>query len=404
MNIYPSGGGIGSTTTISPFGDLIAQPLTPLVQVDFVYGINSQQGAVTINTTGVGDASVGRLRLQTGTGAAGSATYTTRRPAQYRPGQGMIARLTMPMTTGVANSTQIAGAGDANDGYFFGFNGATFGVLHRNNNVDTWIAQSTWNGDKCDGTGGSGFIWNKTFGIPVQICYPYLGYGNITFWVQNPETTQWLLCHTVRYADTTSTTEVRNPDLGLYFQAINSGNTTNLTMYVGSASIFMCGELSLLGKPKWAADNLKTTITAETNIVSIRNCTTMNGVTNHGLIRINSVSMASTSNNGAAILRIKIGPTVAGSPSFTPISGSTADNGVTLTSANSIASFDIAGTTVTAGTGTYIFNLNVGSPGNANQDIQDLDIFVGAGETCVISAFSTASTTIQIGVNWTEDI
>jgi len=387
---------------LSPFNDLISVTLTPMVQVDFVYGINSQQGTSAIVTTGVGDASDGRLRLQTGTGAAGSAIYTARRPAQYRPGQGMLWRGTAPFTSGVANSTQLAGVGDATDGYFFGFNGTSFGIAHRNNSANpTWVAQTAWNGDKCDGSGVSGFNWDKTKGAPMQIMYPYLGYGNITFWVQNPMTSRWILCHTIRYSDTSASTQVRVPDLFIRYEATNSGNTTNLTMYAGSSAIFMCGNYSLAGKPKWAADSNKSAITTETVLLSIRNATIYNGIHNHGLVRVNSVSFSSTANNGVAILRFKIGATVGGSPSFTTINGTTADNGVTITSGNSLASIDTAGTTVTGG--TYIFNMTIGSPGNDSINVEDLSIFIAPGETLTISGFSTASTTMGVGVNWTED-
>lgn len=387
---------------LSPFNDLISVTLTPLVQVDFVYGVNSQQGSAAIVTTGVGDSDVGRLRLQTGTGAAGSAIYTSRRPAQYRPGQGLVFRGTCVFATPAASSIQLSGAGYATDGYFFGFNGAMFGVAHRNNSATpTWVAQTEWNGDKCDGTGVSGFNWDKTKGVPVQIMFPYLGYGNITFWVQNPTTSRWILCHTIRYANSSATPQVLVPDVAIRYEVTNTGNTTNLTMYAGSAAIFMCGDYSLLGKPKWAADSNKAAITTETNLLSIRNATTYNTVTNRGLIRVNSVSFSSTANNGVAILRFKIRATVGGSPSYAATNGTTADNGVTITSGNSMASTDVAGTTVSGG--TYIFNMTIGSPGNDIIDVQALSIFVAPGETLTISGFSTASTTMGVGVNWTED-
>lgn len=387
---------------LSPFNDLISVTLTPLVQVDFVYGINSQQGAANIVTTGVGDTSSGRLRLQTGVGAAGSAVYTSRRPAQYRPGQGLVWRGTALFTTGVANSFQLAGVGSPTDGYFFGFNGTAFGVAHRNDSVTpTWVAQTAWNGDKCDGAGASGFNWDKTKGVPLQINYPYLGYGNITFWVQNPLTSRWILCHTIRYANSSATTQVRVPDLYVRYEATNTGNTTNLVLYAGSSAIFMCGDYMLHGKPKWAADSYKTAITTETVLLSIRCATTYNTVANSGLVRINSVSFSSTANNGVAILRFKIGATVGGSPSFAAINGTTGDNGVTITTGSSLASIDTAGTTVTGG--TYIFNMTIGSPGSDTIDVQDLSIFVAPGETLTISGFSTSSTTMGVGVNWTED-
>ena len=391
-----------SSAQLSPFNDLIAIALTPLVQMDFVYGINTQQGAAAIVTTGVGDTSNGRLRLQTGIGAAGSASYTSRRPAQYRPGQGMIWRGTALFTAGAASSFQLAGAGSPTNGYFFGFNGTAFGIAHRNDSATpTWVAQTAWNGDKCDGTGASAFNWDKAKGVPLQITIPYLGFGNISFFVQNPLTGRWILCHTIRYANSSATTQVRIPDLFVRYEATNTGNTTNLILYAGSSVIFLCGEASLLGKPKWAADSVKTAVTTETVLLSIRNATTYNGVVNSGLIRLNSVSLGSTANNGVAILRIKLGSTVGGSPSFTTIDGTTGDDGVTITAGNSLASLDTAGTTVTGG--TYLFNLVIGSPGNETLNVQDLSIFVPPGETLTISGFSTASTTLCAGVNWTED-
>jgi len=49
----------------------------------------------------------------------------------------------------------LFGAGDDVDGLFFGFNGTSFGIMTRNDSVDTWVAQADWNGDKMDGTGGA---------------------------------------------------------------------------------------------------------------------------------------------------------------------------------------------------------------------------------------------------------
>lgn len=392
-----------SAAFTSPFGDLIAQPLTPLIQMDFVHGLNTQTSSTSIVTTGVADTSSGRLRLQTGTGAAGSAVFLSRRPAKYRPGQGIIWRGTTAYTTGVASSTQIHGIGNvANDAYAFGYNGTAFGILHRNASSDTWVAQTAWNGDKCDGTDASGFTWDKTKGNVCMIKYPYLGYGNITFWVQDSATSQFILCHTIRYTNSSASVQLSNPNLSSYAQVINSGNTTNVTMYVGSLSVFLCGERSFIGSPKWAADNSKAAITTETCILNIRNATTYNGVTNRSLIRLNSVSLSSTANNGIAVLRFKIGATIGGAPSYTTINGTTADNGVTITSGNSVSSVDTAGTTVTGG--TYVFAINIGSPGGVPFDLEKYNIVIAPGETLTVSGFSTASTTIGAVVTWTEDI
>jgi len=389
---------------LGPFGDLIAQPMTPLIQMDFVYGINTQTGTTTLVSTGTADTNLSRLRLQTSTSTTGSAIFQSRKPAKYRAGQGVVARFTAAFTTGVENSTQIIGAGTDTDGYFFGYNGSTFGILHRLWGVDNWIPQSQWNGDLCDGMCPSQFSWDETKGNVCMIKYPYLGYGDITFWVLDAISAGWVLCHTIRYPNTTTTVQIGNPNLSFYAQVINAGNSTNLTLYSASVGVFLVGERSYVGNPKWAADNNKGAITAETNLLSIRNATTYNGVTNRSLIRINSISFANGSGTQTVIgvLRVRIGATVGGSPSFATVNGTTANAGVTITSGNSIASIDTAGTTATGG--TYLFNCSVSATGTNVLDVSPLNLYIAPGETMTFSGFASASSTQGVSVNWTEDI
>jgi hypothetical protein len=206
-------------SNLSAFGDLVSVGMTPTFQADFVYGINSQLGSTTTANGGTVDsaASVG-LRVQTGTHAAGSGHYESRRPASYRPGQGVIMRFTAVFSACAASSTQFAGAGNnTTDGIGVGCNGATFGVRHLNAGSDSWVAQAAWNGDKLDGTGPSGMVLDKTKGNVYQIVYPYLGYGVISLWIQDPMTARWVLMHSFRYPNAHTTTELANPSL--HFQA-----------------------------------------------------------------------------------------------------------------------------------------------------------------------------------------
>jgi hypothetical protein len=292
--------------------------------------------------------------------------------------------------------------GNTQVGYFFGYNGTAFGISIRNGGSDTWTAQTAWNGDKCDGTGDSGFNWNKTLGNVMMIRYPFLGYGAITFWVQNPITGAWILCHTIHYPNSSASVQVSNSSFPFYANVTNAGSTTNLLMYVGSVGAFISGVREFLG-PVYSTDNTKTGVTAETNIVSIRNCTTYNGVTNAGIIRLRSISISyNNAVNGFAVLRVRKGATLGGSPSYTPVNGSTADNGVTLTSANSVASVDTAATTSTGG--FYQFNLNVGNTGNAVLDVTPYLLYINPGEIMTFGGFATVSGGIQVAANWNEDV
>jgi len=399
VNILSNTVSVGGAN-VSAFGDLIAVDNTPVIQLDFVYGINSQTASTSVTTTGVADTNASRLRLQTGVGAAGAASLTSTRIARYRAGQGMTARFTAAWTSSASNSTQFVGVGNTQVGYFFGFNGTSFGLSIRNGGSDNFVAQTDWNGDKCNGTGASGFNWNKTFGNVMQVRYPFLGYGAITFWVENPSNGFWILCHTIQYPNSTASVQVSNPSFPFFAVVTNSGNTSNLIMYVGSVGVFISGQRQFLGA-QWATSALKNTISTEANLFNLRNCTTYNTVSNTGLIRLRSISAVTDNGNGIATIRLKQGVTIGGSPSFAPISGSTADQGVTITSGNSIASVDVAGTGTT---GTTIFNLVLARNSNFSIDLTPFSIFIAPAQTLTVTAESAASASISVALNWQEDV
>jgi hypothetical protein len=396
-------------SAVSAFGTLETNDLTPVFQGDFVYGLNTQLWN-TANVTGTGasvDTNSSRLRIQCGTSSGGYAFVTSKRLLRYRAGQGSVVRMTPIFSTGTANNLQLMGIGTMNvngtplDGYFFGFNGTTFGVVHYNRSTGTWYNQTAWNGDKCLSGDGS-FVYDPTKGTPAMIKYPYLGFGDIEFFLQNPDDAQWKLVHTVRYANTTNTTQLSNPTMQFLGYSANTGGTVNRTLYCGSVGVFVSGQRSFVGNPQWGIDNNKSGITTETNILTLKNATTYNGVTNRGLIRLTSLSVSSSAASGVGAFRIKINAALGGTPVFTAINGSSAGNGVVISSGNSVASYDTAGTTVSGG--TLVFTIYVDNPDTHFIDLTPYDIFIAPGDTATISGFSSISAQMGVGINWAEDI
>ncbi len=119
-----------------PFGSLHAESLTPIIQADAVYGVNAFLNRATTGLavgTGAGSGSVtgtnNVFKASTGTTQFSFATMQSRRRLRYRPGQGLVGRFAGLFSTPVANSIVVAGFGTAESGYFFGYNGTSFGVL-----------------------------------------------------------------------------------------------------------------------------------------------------------------------------------------------------------------------------------------------------------------------------------
>lgn len=115
----------------SAFGEvLVAQP-HPRVQIKFPYNINPDIVRSCENNSGTVTQADGMAVVQSGASANSGAILESRGPISYAPGQGVSVRCTALFTTGVSNSEQIVGVGNQEDGFFFGYDGATFGALHR---------------------------------------------------------------------------------------------------------------------------------------------------------------------------------------------------------------------------------------------------------------------------------
>lgn len=126
-----------------PFGSVHTERLEPEFQVDAVYGINPN---VIIATTGhavtPGAANSGSntgtnnlFKCSTGTTQYSFATIQSRKRLRYRPGQGVIGRFTALFSAPAASSTLVAGLGTAESGFYFGYNGTSFGILYSTGNT-----------------------------------------------------------------------------------------------------------------------------------------------------------------------------------------------------------------------------------------------------------------------------
>lgn len=387
-----------------PFGQLLVSQPTQVLSAAAQYGLNNQ---VMVSSTANGatvDTNSNRFRIQTGTTNGASGILQSVRPIAYRAGIGNHAIFTPVFTAGIANSSQIVGVGNAVDGYFFGFNGTALGIMHRSNSSDSWTAQTSWNGDRVDGAAGannpSGVTWDPTKGSPVMIVYPFLGYGPIRFYILNPNDSSWILVHTIRYANTSTAVEVTNPALFFWAQAISTGSTTNLTIYIGSVGVFIDGPREFVG-PQFSLDNTKAGVTTETNVFTLQSATSYNGTTSRAICRIRSISASSDGGNASWIMRLTKGTTLGGVPSYAGVDGSASAGGATITGGNSVVTYDTAGTTLTGG--TRIFAMSGARNTNFALDVTSMGIYLLPGEKLTLSMFSGAAAGVTGSINWQED-
>jgi hypothetical protein len=411
-----------ATSHLGPFGDLITEDKAPSLSRHWTilnaFDPQQDQTVASLNGATV-SVSSGRLALVTGTTNAADACYRSIKVAQYRPGQGFVFRYTAAFASGVASSAQEVGFGNGSNGgggnaVAFGFNGTAFGILHRNAGSSTWVAQTSWNGDRCDGsasasTNPSGFnLTTARTNLNVYAIHvPFLGAGDIRYFVLDPTTGNWILCHTVRYAGTSTALEFSDPAFRFYGRAVSTGSTTNLTVLSGSAAAFVVGKVGNDGQ-QWA-ESRTLSVNGTAAVFSIKCATTVNGALNNTPIRVRSIAFSADNGNTTSVGIASIGVTLGGTPAFgnlTGFTGTVSANGDTIGAASpsndaqTIGTIDTAGTTITGGRPIYNTTTarnNVASSG----ELEENPLYVYPGQTITFYAVTGASANVTFAVNGT---
>jgi len=113
------------------FNELANAELTPNIQLQFPYIINQDLLHIHQNNLGTASNANGKLTVSSGAATSSYAEVQSRAVSKYRTGQGALYRGAGFFSTGVTGNEQLIGIGTVEDGFFFGYNGASFGILHR---------------------------------------------------------------------------------------------------------------------------------------------------------------------------------------------------------------------------------------------------------------------------------
>lgn len=160
--------------------------------------------------------------------------------------------------------------------------------------TEFFLPQAEWNVDPYNGTGISGITLDQTKGNIYQIRWQWLGFGLITYSIENPKTGVFDIVHKEKYANTNTIPSIASPQLPLYYCVSNTSNTTNLTLYSGSAAGFVDGKENFIGIRGGAKGKNTSVSNTEIPIFSIRNTLVYQGKINYRKTKINIISLASS--------------------------------------------------------------------------------------------------------------
>ena len=483
-----------------PFGSVHTENLTPVFQIDPVYGINTSEivsttgraiaGAGSSSTSGTGNL----FTCSTGTTSYSFATLQSRKRLRYRAGQGVVGKFTALWPARADDSYLIAGFGTAESGFYFGYAHLTaagltsqeFGIFHVTDGVrsirtltvsagasssanvsvvlnsatgvdiavtsgdsttivankiaagtypgwiaeargatviflksdagvasgtytatgagvtaafattlegvastDTFIPQSSWNGDKLDGTGPSGSTIDPAKGNVFVIGIQYLGFGTIDFKVEvvtaSGNDSDFVTVHQLKIPNSQTTTSVSQPSFPFNMTAYSAGSTTDLSVKSGSCAGFIEGQIKLTG-PRSSFSGVSQAVTTGSyfTLFSIRN-DSIHGHT--GTVEranqsvVNLLSFGGAHDDATPITYYLLrNATLVGTPSWTKWSN------------NSCIYIDTAATTATiAGNEQIIEAIPVGQTGTVLIPLEDTTT-IQPGETVTVAATAVTGT------------
>jgi len=258
--------------------------------------------------------------------------------------------------------------------------------------TDTWVAQSSWNGDDIfDGNGITGVTIDPTKGNVFQIDLQYLGFGLIRFFIEDPDDGEMHLVHSIEYANANTVPSLDNPSLHLYACAENSSNTSDIVLKTASMGIFVDGKRRDYGVNRGAENAANLSTANNTPVLSIRIAETYAGKLNRSQVKLNYAS-AAVDHTKPVVIKFYANPDLTGA-SFAAIDSNT-----------SSVYKDTSATALTGG--VFLFALPLGKTSNDVIDLKDnIDLGrFGPGDVLTISADPVSATgaDVDVAVNFTE--
>lgn len=382
-------------TNVDAFGRVrVSQPYT-LFDSQNRYAADNQ---FEVSTTGTGTSSFlsneATVQLEVTGAGVGSVIRQTYRSFPYQPGKGLLILTTFVMDSSTsANLTQQVGYYNTQNGVFFKRTGSTNSFVLRSNSTPTpgtpsdtrIVNQSSWNGDKLDGTGDSGFTLDTTKAQILWMDFEWLGVGSIRcgFIIDG----QYIVCHTFTNANEISSVYMTTAILPLRYEIV-----TTTAAVAASMKTICCSVVSEGGFEQTSIDHVarRTTVlgtigTTFLPVVSIRLASGRTGA----VVIPNRVQILPTTSQNYEIALVK-NPTLTGAtwastvPSNSNVEfdvAATAMTGGTIAQTNFLASNTAGGTGSTSFANAYNFDLQLGATIAGVSDIYTVGIRTVSGAT-----------------------
>lgn len=175
------------------------------------------------------DANASTVLLNVTTSSGSSVVRQSYRSFSYQPGKGLLTLNTFVMDAAQAGRRIRMGYFNEQNGVFLERDGTTVNIVRRSYTtgtaVDVAVQQSSWNGDKLDGTGASGLVLDLTKAQILWQDFEWLGVGSVRVgFVINGE---YIVCHTFENANNLSSVYMTTAILPVRYEITNTADTAS---------------------------------------------------------------------------------------------------------------------------------------------------------------------------------
>jgi hypothetical protein len=350
------GGGI-----LNPAFDIFGRQRvsTPLTLFDSSHRFKDN-GLWTTATTGTASATFnanqGLVDLAVDNSINSEVVRETTKVFSYQPGKSLLVLNTFVMQAKKTGLRQRVGYYNDYNGIYFEVNNSTVNFVERSyvsgGLAETRVAQSSWNGDKLDGTGASGLTLDTSKAQIFWMDIEWLGVGSVrTGFIING---QIIVCHIFNHANLISSTYITTASLPLRYEIKNTAATSgSSTLKQICSTVISEGGYELRGLQQAIATPINTPSSLAVAgtyypVISIR----LKSTALDGIVILTALSMMGIGNGINYSWRVVA-------------SGATTGGSWVSAGTNSAVEYNISGTSFTGGrvlASGFINSSNQGSP------------------------------------------
>jgi hypothetical protein len=377
-------------TNVDAFGRLrVSQPYT-LFDSQNRYAADNQ---LDVATTGTGTTSFlpneAAVKMEVTGAGVGSVVRQSYRSMPYQPGKGLLVLATFVMDSSQnVDLTQRVGYFNTQNGVFFQRVDGVYSFVLRSSSTPTpgtpsdvrTVNQSSWNGDKLDGTGASGLTLDPSKAQILWMDFEWLGVGSVRCgFIINGE---YIVCHTFNNANDITSVYMTTAILPVRYEI------TSTSAIAASMKSICCSVVSEGGFEQTSIDHVARRTTALGTIgttflplVSIR----LGNTTLGSVVLPNRVQVLPTTNQNYEVALIKNAELTGASwANVTSDTNVQFDVSATATANGTIVQTDYVTTSGSGGTG------NLSAPTGYNWDLQ-LGVSLGNVSDTMTVAIRTVS-------------